>query len=47
MQEAIESSRIVGELKPKHLEICHGKPVMNPADHLVTYIAEATKKYVQ
>ncbi|MGM7700521.1 MBL fold metallo-hydrolase [Pseudalkalibacillus sp. Hm43] len=45
MEEAVRSSQIVGELKPKRLEVCHGKAVLNPADHLDQYIQETTKTY--
>lgn len=38
MQEALASSTIVGQLQPKHLEVCHGNPVINPADHLEWYL---------
>lgn len=39
MQEAVQSSSIVERLKPEHLEICHGNPVLRPADQLPQYWA--------
>ncbi|MCF6136526.1 MBL fold metallo-hydrolase [Pseudalkalibacillus berkeleyi] len=45
MEEAVRSSRIVGKLKPKRLEVCHGKAVLNPAEHLDQYIQNTSKKY--
>ncbi|MBP3965755.1 MBL fold metallo-hydrolase [Paenibacillus lignilyticus] len=39
MAEAIRSSEIVRQLKPKRLEICHGGPVMQPAAQLDEYQA--------
>lgn len=47
MKTAIESSSIIGQLKPKQLEICHGDPIMYPADHLDEYMKQATQKYVR
>lgn len=38
MAAAIDSSRILRELQPRHLEICHGQPVTNPADQLEDYL---------
>lgn len=38
MQEAVRSSRIVKELKPHRVEVCHGKPVFSAADHLDEYM---------
>lgn len=37
MAEAVRSSAIVGQLKPKRLEVCHSAPVFNPAEHLAEY----------
>ncbi|MGZ4123234.1 MAG: MBL fold metallo-hydrolase [Tumebacillaceae bacterium] len=45
MAEAIRSSAIVGQLKPKRLEVCHGKPVFDPADHLAEYQKTTAEKY--
>lgn len=44
MDEAIQSSRIVGQLRPFRLEICHGATVFNPADHLEEYMASAPRQ---
>lgn len=44
MEEALQSSLIVKELKPERLEVCHGSTVYRPADQLEEYIQEATKK---
>ncbi|MED4784968.1 MBL fold metallo-hydrolase [Brevibacillus choshinensis] len=38
MAEALKSSLILRELQPVHLEVCHGKPVKNPAEHLEEYL---------
>lgn len=45
MEQAIKSSLIVRQLQPRHLEICHGKPVKHPAEHLEQYVAEAAKSF--
>jgi glyoxylase-like metal-dependent hydrolase (beta-lactamase superfamily II) len=37
MNEALESSDILSQLKPKRLEVCHGEPVFQPADQLDDY----------
>ena len=36
--QAIRSGAIVGELKPKRLEVCHGGPVFDPAAQLAEYL---------
>lgn len=38
MNQAVKSSRIVSQLKPKRLEVCHGKSVFLPADQIDEYI---------
>ena len=38
MAEAVKSSVIVRELRPTHLEVCHGKPVKNPEEQLNDYL---------
>lgn len=38
MAGALKSSLILRELKPLHLEVCHGKPVKHPADQLEEYL---------
>ena len=35
---ALASSRIVRELDPAHMEVCHGGPVPRPADQLDAYL---------
>jgi glyoxylase-like metal-dependent hydrolase (beta-lactamase superfamily II) len=40
MAEAVRSSTILGELRPKRLEVCHGAPVFQPADQLDAYLKE-------
>ncbi len=37
MAQAIESAEILNDLSPKHLEICHGEPITNPAEQLDEY----------
>ncbi|MGJ9457316.1 MBL fold metallo-hydrolase [Oceanobacillus sp. CF4.6] len=44
MKEAVKSSTIVEELKPKQLEVCHGNTVYKPAEQLEAYIRKMTKK---
>lgn len=44
MAEAVRSSSIVEQLKPKRLEVCHGSSILNPADHLQEYIQKMEKK---
>lgn len=41
MSEAVHSGRLVGELAPKRLEICHGGPVIDPAGQLDFYLRES------
>lgn len=38
MDEAVASSLIVRDLRPAHLEVCHGKPVKNPAEQMNHYL---------
>ena len=38
MEEAVNSSAIIKELKPKKVEVCHGYTVLNPEDHIEEYI---------
>lgn len=38
MGEALKSSWLLRDLMPAHLEVCHGKPVKDPADHLEEYV---------
>lgn len=47
MAEAVRSSSIVDQLKPKQLEICHGNSVFDPVDQLEEYIQKMKKKLVQ
>jgi len=42
MAEALKSSQIVRELRPVQLEVCHGKPVKNPAEQLDAYLADTS-----
>jgi len=43
MDEVLQSSLIVKELKPERLEVCHGNTVFRPAEQLAEYIQKATK----
>ncbi|MFD2369304.1 MBL fold metallo-hydrolase [Brevibacillus sp. GCM10020057] len=45
MTEAVKSSLILRELRPVHLEICHGKPVKNPAEQLDAYLERTAAAY--
>ena len=47
MAEAVRSSSIVEQLKPKRLEVCHGNSVLNPADQLKDYIQKMEKKLLE
>ncbi len=47
MTEAVRSSSIVKQLKPKRLEVCHGNSVLNPADQLKDYIQKMEKKLLE
>lgn len=38
MAEALKSSLILREIQPAHLEVCHGKPVKRPTEHLDAYL---------
>lgn len=40
MAEAVRSSLILRALQPKRLEVCHGSPVLQPADQLDDYLRE-------
>ncbi|WJH33936.1 MBL fold metallo-hydrolase [Paenibacillus sp. CC-CFT747] len=44
MQQAMESSRLVDELMPTHLEVCHGKPVKNAAGQVEALRANVLPK---
>ena len=45
MTEAVKSSRIVRELNPLRLEVCHGQAVHNPAEQLDAYLAEMSRAF--
>ncbi|MGE8203932.1 MBL fold metallo-hydrolase [Heyndrickxia sp. NPDC080065] len=45
MKEAVKSSSIVKQLKPRRLEVCHGNSVSSPADYFDKYIETMEKKY--
>lgn len=45
MAEAIRSSAIVGRLNPQRLEVCHGEPVLRPAEQLPAYLKTASPSY--
>jgi glyoxylase-like metal-dependent hydrolase (beta-lactamase superfamily II) len=45
MAETLRSSRIVKQLNPKRVEVCHGKPVFNPADHLEAYVQKTAASF--
>mgnify|MGYP001173592931 CR=1 FL=1 len=38
MAQAMESARILETLRPERLEVCHGGPVLNPAEQLAEYL---------
>jgi glyoxylase-like metal-dependent hydrolase (beta-lactamase superfamily II) len=46
MAEAVKSSEIVALLRPERLEVCHGNPVLKPAEHIESYQTETLRKYV-
>ena len=45
MAKAVKSAAIVGQLKPKRLEVCHGYTVFNPGDQLEEYVRKTEKKF--
>ncbi|QRG66080.1 MBL fold metallo-hydrolase [Brevibacillus choshinensis] len=45
MAEALKSSLILRELQPAHLEVCHGKPVKRPAEHLDEYLQTTARAH--
>lgn len=46
MHEAVQSSAIVGRLKPLRLEVCHGNSVFQPAEQLDAYVNNTTAAYL-
>jgi len=40
MREAVQSSLLLREIDPVHLEVCHGDPVLRPAEQLDDYLRE-------
>jgi glyoxylase-like metal-dependent hydrolase (beta-lactamase superfamily II) len=40
MAQAVRSAGILERLKPRRLEVCHGGPVMNPAEQLPRYVEQ-------
>lgn len=44
MREAVHSSKIVEQLKPARLEVCHGNSISNPAEQLKVYIHKMENK---
>ncbi|MFC4022425.1 MBL fold metallo-hydrolase [Oceanobacillus longus] len=42
MKEAVKSSTIVEQLKPKQLEVCHGNTVYKPAEQIEAYVRKMT-----
>ena len=45
MREAVNSSVVVRRLNPHRLEVCHGNPVFQPADHLDEYIRKTAERF--
>ncbi|MGG1659325.1 MBL fold metallo-hydrolase [Brevibacillus sp. NRS-1366] len=45
MAGALKSSLIIRKLQPKHLEVCHGNSVKNPAEQLDAYLQETATSY--
>ncbi|UUZ91442.1 MBL fold metallo-hydrolase [Paenibacillus sp. P25] len=43
MRETLQSSMIIGRLKPARLEVCHGGPVINAAEQLEEYVEKMSK----
>lgn len=41
MEEAVRSSVIVEQLRPERLEVCHGTPVLHPAEQIPAYLGAA------
>lgn len=44
MEEALQSSLIVKELKPERVEVCHGSTVFRPAEQLDEYVRQTRRK---
>lgn len=44
MEEALQSSLIVKELKPERVEVCHGSTVFRPAEQLDEYVRQTRSK---
>ncbi|KIL39850.1 hydrolase glyoxylase [Gordoniibacillus kamchatkensis] len=44
MAEAVRSSAIVDRLRPARLEVCHGGPVLHPAEQIEAYRQQAWKR---
>ena len=40
MEEAVNSSKIIRQLQPKRLEVCHGNSVLQPANQIDSYIQQ-------
>ncbi|KQL52248.1 hydrolase glyoxylase [Heyndrickxia shackletonii] len=43
MEEAVNSSRIIEQLQPKRLEVCHGNSVLQPAGQIQIYIQQMSQ----
>lgn len=44
MRQTVASASIIGQLKPKQLEVCHGNTVFHPSDQLEEYIKTKERK---
>lgn len=45
MAQALKSSMIVRQLRPRYLEVCHGKPIENPAEQLDDYVKQVSTTF--
>ncbi|MFS0558442.1 MBL fold metallo-hydrolase [Brevibacillus sp. 179-C9.3 HS] len=45
MAQALKSSLIIRHLRPRHVEVCHGKPIHNPAEQLDDYLKEVSASF--
>nr|WP_249310530.1 MBL fold metallo-hydrolase [Bacillus sp. FJAT-49736] len=44
MKEAVTSGKIIGDLQPKRLEVCHGNSVIEPANQIDGYIRKMERE---
>lgn len=45
MKEAVNSSNIIEQLKPKRVEVCHGDAVLQPANQIERYLQQMNHEF--